>query len=124
MWMGKLEKSVSKKKSPKGKVIGVFDYLMEWLTDVSFRGCGWQNIITDLPSDHDKIKDQAIFHKNELRSWIHEQLMAEAEYTNLKAKDLGDQIIVLVEGAIILSQIQKDSWPIKTAQKACKKILI
>jgi len=123
MWMGELEAYVSKEKSPKGKVLGVFGYLMEWLTDVSYRGCGWQNIITDLPVDHYKIKDQAIFHKNELRSWVQEQLMAEAEYTNQKAKDLGDQVIVLVEGAIILSQIQKDSWPIKTAKKACKKIL-
>lgn len=124
MWMGKLEEFISKEKSPKDKVIGVFDYLMEWLTDVNYRGCGWQNIITDLPVDHNKIKDQAIYHKNELRSWVHEQLMAEAKYTDQKAKDFGDQVIVLIEGAIILSQIQKDSWPIKTAKKACEKILV
>lgn len=123
MWMGNLEECVSKKKDPKSKVICVFDYLMEWLTDVNYRGCGWQNIITDLPSDHNKIKDQAIFHKNELRSWLHEQLIDDAEYTNQEAKDLGDEVLILIEGAIILSQIQKDSWPIKTAKKACKKIL-
>lgn len=124
MWVGKLEAFVSEEKSPKAKVIGIFGYLMVWLNEVNFRGCGWQNIITDLPVDHYKIKDQALFHKNELRSWVHEQLKAEAEYTKQKAKDLGDQIIVLAEGAIILSQIQKDSWPIKAAQKACKKILV
>ena len=124
MWMGKLAESVSKEKSPKRKVIGVFDYLMAWLTAVNFRGCGWQNIITDLPTDHDKIRDQAIFHKNELRSWIREQLMEDQALTTKEAKDLGDQVIILIEGAIILSQIQKDSWPIKTAKKACKKILI
>lgn len=123
MWVRKLEERVLKEKSPKGKVIGVFDYLMDWLTEVNFRGCGWQNIITDLPIDHNKIKDQAILHKNELRSWVQKQLTVEAEYTNQKAKDLGDQVIVLIEGAIILSQIQKNSWPIKSAKKACKKIL-
>lgn len=124
MWMGKLEKSVSSKKGSKGKVIGIFDYLMDWLNDVNFRGCGWQNIITDLPVDHDKIRDQAIFHKNELRDWVQKQLMAEATYTNKKAKDLGDEVLILIEGAIILSQIQKDSWPIKAAKKACKKVLV
>ena len=123
MWMGKLEESVSSKKGSKGKVIGIFDYLMDWLNDVNYRGCGWQNIITDLPVDHDKIRDQAIFHKNELRDWVQEQLMTETGYANKKAKELGDEVIVLIEGAIILSQIQKDSWPIKTAKNACKKIL-
>lgn len=123
MWMGKLEEHVSKSKSPKAKVIGVFDYLSDWLTEVSFRGCGWQNIITDLPADCDKIRSQAVFHKNELRSWIKERLKEDGDLTAKQAKDLGDQVMVLVEGAIILSQIQKDTWPIVTAKKACKKIL-
>lgn len=123
MWMGKLEESVSKLKTSKAKVTGVFNYLEEWLMAVNFRGCGWQNIITDLPEDHDKIKDQAIFHKNALRSWIQERLKEEGEITAKKAKDLGDQVMVLIEGAIILSQIQKDTWPIKSARNACKKLL-
>lgn len=123
MWMGKLEACVSKQKSPKNKVICVFNYLTEWLTEVNFRGCGWQNIITDLPADHNKIKDQAIFHKNELRSWVHDQLAQVDGLTNKKAKDLGDEVVILIEGAIILSQIQKDTWPIVTAKKTCKKIL-
>lgn len=124
MWMGKLEERILKEKSPKAKVLGAFDYLMEWLTAVNFRGCGWQNIITDLPAGHDKIKDQAIFHKNELRIRVQELLIQEKEFTNKKAKELGDQVIILIEGAIILSQIQKDTWPIVTAKKACKKILV
>ncbi len=123
MWMGKLEESVSKEKSSKRKVICVFNYLTEWLTEVNFRGCGWQNIITDLPAHHNKIKDQAIFHKNELRSWLQKELGKEEEFTNKEAKELGDEVMVLIEGAIILSQIQKDNWPIVTAKKACKKIL-
>lgn len=123
MWMGKLEESVSKTKSPKAKVIGVFDYLSHWLTKVNFRGCGWQNIITDLPADCHKIRSQAVFHKNELRSWIQERLMEEEELTSKKARDLGGQVMVLIEGAIILSQIQNDTWPIVTAKKVGKKIL-
>lgn len=123
MWMGKLDECVAKEKSPKSKVICVFTYLTEWLTEVDFRGCGWQNIITDLPTNHNKIKDQAIYHKNELRGWLQKELSKEKEFTNKEAKELGDEVMVLIEGAIILSQIQKDTWPIVTAKKACKKIL-
>ncbi|EAQ99613.1 TetR/AcrR family transcriptional regulator [Maribacter sp. HTCC2170] len=123
MWMGKLNDCVSRNKTSKHKVIGCFDYLIEWLTEVNFRGCGWQNIITDLPSGNDKIKTQAIYHKNELRKWVYELLKNENQYSAEEVPELGDQVLILIEGAIILSQIQKDSWPIKSAKKACVKLL-
>ncbi|WP_456437710.1 TetR/AcrR family transcriptional regulator [Psychroserpens sp.] len=121
MWMGKLNECVSVQNTPKGKIIGCFDYLIEWLNEVNFRGCGWQNIITDLPIDHDKIRSEAIFHKNDLRKWIHRLMKDEGEYEN--AEELGDEVLILIEGAIILSQIQKEEWPIKVAKKACIKLL-
>ncbi|WCO01189.1 TetR/AcrR family transcriptional regulator [Psychroserpens ponticola] len=122
MWMGKLKDCVSVQNTSKGKVIGCFDYLIEWLCEVNFRGCGWQNIITDLPKDHDKIRDQAIYHKNDLRKWIHTLLKEEGKYP--KPEELGDEVLILIEGAIILSQIQKEKWPIEVAKKACIKLLI
>jgi AcrR family transcriptional regulator len=123
MWMGNLIDSVKSKQTTKEKVIGSFDYLYTWLKDVDYRGCGWQNIITDLPQDHDKIRQQAVLHKNELRAWIHEQLQQEAQFNSEDVTTVGDQILILIEGAIILSQIQKDSWPIESAKQACIKIL-
>ncbi|OUR94619.1 TetR family transcriptional regulator [Flavobacteriales bacterium 34_180_T64] len=123
MWMGKLEACISKDSSGKGKVIGCFNYLIEWLTEVDFRGCGWQNIITDLPCDHVKIKDQAKYHKNELRRWVHDQLLKDENVESDEAKELGDQVFILIEGAIILSQIQKENWPITAAKNACIKLL-
>ena len=123
MWMGKLNECVSKQNTPKGKVIGCFDYLTEWLIEVDYRGCGWQNIIVDLPEGHQKIKDQAVYHKNELRKWVHDLLNQENQYNNKEAEEVGDEILVLIEGAIILSQIQNDQWPIVAAKKACVRLL-
>jgi len=123
MWMGKLNDCVSRENTSKSKVIGCFDYLIEWLTEVNFRGCGWQNIITDLPSGNDKIKSQAIYHKNELRRWIQDLLRQEDQFAKEDVDELGDEVMILIEGAIILSQIQKDDWPILSAKKACIKIL-
>lgn len=123
MWMGKLENHVKSEKTNKKKVIASFDYINEWLEEVSFRGCGWQNIITDLPHDHDKIRDQAVLHKNEVREWIHNLLIEEEQYSTKEAKELGDEIVVLIEGAIILSQIQRDVWPIITAKRTCLRLL-
>jgi len=123
MWMDNLNDCVSVQNTSKGKVIGCFDYLTEWLTEVNFRGCGWQNIITDLPKDHDKIRNQAVLHKNDVRVWVHELLKEDEEYNNDQAEQVGDEVIILLEGAIILSQIQKDDWPIKAAKSAAVKLL-
>ena len=84
---------------------------------------GELDIIADLPKDHDKIRDQAVIHKNELRKWIHSLLIEEEQYSTREAKELGDEIIVLIEGAIILSQIQKEAWPIITAKRTCIRLL-
>lgn len=123
IWMGKLNESISSQNTPKAKVIGTFDFLMEWLEEVNFRGCGWQNIIVDLPEGQQKIKDQAVYHKSELGKWIFELLSLEKQYTNKDAKQIGDEIMVLIEGAIILSQIHKNSWPINAAKSACIRLL-
>jgi len=123
MWMGKLENHVNSETTNKKKVIASFDYINDWLDDVSFRGCGWQNIITDLPHDHDKIRDQAVLHKNEVREWIHNLLIEEEQYSTKEAKELGDEVVVLIEGAIILSQILKEAWPIITAKRTCVRLL-
>ena len=123
MWIGKLLDYTKCKKTYKDKLIASFDYLNDWLTEVEFRGCGFQNIICDLPKDQQKIKDQVVLHKNELRDLIHDLLKVENQYITEEAELLGDEILVLMEGAIILSQIQKNSWPVISAKRTCVRLL-
>lgn len=122
MWMGKLNDFVISNKTNKEKIIGSFDYLNEWLMEVNYRGCGFQNIICDLPQGNQKIKDQVVLHKNELREWIHNLLKTDTQLS-VDNQNLGDEVLVLIEGAIILSQIQKEAWPIDSAKNACVKLL-
>lgn len=123
IWVGNLFDFISDKTSNKEKIIACFDYLKDWLISVEFRGCGFQNIICELPENQDKIKDQVLLHKNELRSWIHQSLNSEKQYSGIDTEALGDEILVLMDGAIILSQIQKDDWPINAAKNACVRLL-
>ena len=90
---------------------------------MEFRGCGFQNIICDLPKDQQRIKDQVVLHKNELRETIHDILKENDQYSVKEAEQLGDEILVLMEGAIILSQIQKNVWPINSAKRTCSRLL-
>lgn len=122
-WMGLLNNFVADKPQGKEKLIGSFDFLENWLTEVGFRGCGFQNIITDIPQEHQKIKDQVRLHKNELHDWVSTQLKTNKSYTQDNITELSNQVLVLIEGAIMLSQIQQAAWPIQTAKKNCEKLL-
>ena len=122
-WVGNLLSYIAEESDTKDQLLKSFDYLNDWLTSVNFRGCGFQNIITDLPKDQQKIKDQVVLHKNELRKWIHGLLKESPEYNTKNTTQLGDQILVLMEGSIILSQIQKNNWPIKAAKITCETLL-
>jgi AcrR family transcriptional regulator len=123
-WVSDLEEFISKENTNKEKLIACFDFLKKWLEEVKYRGCGFQNIICDIPSDHQKIKDQVLLHKNELRKLVYQLLSETHEYQETDVKQLGDELLVLMEGAIILSQIQQDSWPIIAAKKAGIKLLM
>jgi len=123
LWLGNLFSYIEPKKTNNEKLIACFDYLIDWLEEVNFRGCGFQNISCDLPQEQHKIMDQVTLHKNEIRKWIHTLLKEDRNLNEKQAEDLGDEIVVLLEGAIIVSQIQKNSWPIKSAQKTCIRLL-
>jgi AcrR family transcriptional regulator len=107
VWMSSLNYCTIGKKNSKEKIIAIFDYLDSWLLDVHFRGCGWQNISTELPLDYNKIKEQVFITKSETRKWLHIILKEDKHYNHNEASQLGGQIFVLMEGAIILSQLQK-----------------
>jgi len=122
MWMGHLSDYVSVKKSGKEKIIGAMAYIKDWLENVEYRGCGFQNIVTDLPKGQGSIADQVLLHKNELLDWVREELKEE-DYNIEEGDILAKEIMVIVEGAIILSQIQKNSWPVISAESALRKLL-
>jgi AcrR family transcriptional regulator len=122
-WMGSLIDFVSAADSNKEKLIMSFDFLKTWLDEVNYRGCGFQNIICDLPQDQQKIKDQVVLHKNDLKELVYNLLKEDADYTNSEAEALGNELLVLMEGSIILSQIQNRNWPILAAKNAGIKLL-
>lgn len=122
-WMSALTDFVSQEPTNTGKILAAFDYLQHWLKEVNYRGCGFQNIICDIPEDQQKIKDQVLKHKNDVKEWIYDLLKTDGIYTKQKAESLGNEVLVLLEGSIILSQIQKNDWPITAGKNAGIKLL-
>jgi AcrR family transcriptional regulator len=122
MWMNMLLDFVVNKEKGSTQIISCFDFLDTWLNDVNFRGCGFQNIITDLPKEQIKIPEAVIFHKKELTEWVQANLSQDSQVKTIDVEPLSLEIMVLIEGAIILSQINKNNAPILAAKRTCEKL--
>ncbi len=123
LWTGMFLEYVNQKKTNADKIVAGFDFLKEWMIEVNYRGCGFQNIICDLPKEQQKINEQVLLHKNSLKIWIQDTLFSAPQYKDVNIEDFADEVIVLIEGSIILSQIQKDVWPIMSAKRNCERLL-
>jgi len=123
MWMNMMLDFLATKENGIEKIISSFDFLDYWLNDVNFRGCGFQNIITDLPKDQVKIPEVVVYHKKELTNWIASMLDAANKYSDEEIEQLSLEIMVLIEGAIMLSQINKDNAALLAAKRCCEKLL-
>ena len=123
MWMNMLLDFVVTKETGKEQIISCFDFLDDWLNDVNFRGCGFHNLITDLSKEQIKIPEVVIFHKNELANWIKTNLLQDSHIKAKEVESLNLEIMILIEGAIMLSQINKNNAPILAAKRTCEKLL-
>ncbi|MEN8141368.1 MAG: TetR/AcrR family transcriptional regulator [Thermodesulfobacteriota bacterium] len=127
VWMAWLEESVAAKKTAAEKLMGVFDFLKEWMAESNFRGCAFLNIAAEIPSIDSKIRAEVIKHKDDLQAYL-QGLVADLVAANparagLDAKDTSEIIYVLVEGAIVASQNYGAIWPIEAAQGAVRNLL-
>ncbi|CAM3505482.1 TetR/AcrR family transcriptional regulator [Zobellia roscoffensis] len=122
LFMQGLEEFVVNEKDGNDKVLAVFDCIEYYIGKFEFRGCGFQNIITDLPKGQDSIVEAVRIHINDFHLFIYNELKKNA-IADKKAKELSAEIFVLLEGALILSQIQKSTAPINVGKRACRKIL-
>ena len=107
-----------------GRVIGLFDFLIEFFQSDAFNGCWCVNTISELPKENEDIRKEIQTQKAQFLSLI-EGLVEE----NLIVKEgltssmLAKQIYLLYEGAVSESHLHQEVWPMEVAKEMCKKII-
>lgn len=123
-WMRNLNTFIKDKQTPYARLLAAFDYLQEWLDEVNYVGCSFQNIVTNLPKSEKRIYDLVLFHKNEVKNWITNNLKETNKYNEIELNKLSNEFMVLMEGAIISSQIQKNSVPVESAKRIAETLIL
>ncbi len=126
-WMGWLREKIKSIKNPESRILGLFDYLLEWMKSCDFRGCAFLNIASEVPDSKSRIREEVRQHKKALQAEIEEMVKELHETSNkhkkLKVKEVAQAIYVMFEGAIVSSQNFNEIWPIEAVRKTVKEIL-
>lgn len=123
-WFCWLREEVEAQTKPQDKVLSLFSFLEKWLRASDFRGCAFLNIASEFPSPDNQIRQIVVDHKMALRDYI-EQLVGQLD--TLKAtsthRSLANSIYILFSGAIVESQIYRETWSIEAARETVKKMI-
>ena len=96
-----------------------YAYLTDYLTNGNFRGCAFQNIVSEVrPQEDVRILAEVKRVKSVLRDFFHHIVAQDPDNITTEEKHLGDQLFVLSEGAIITYQIHQELWPVEAARLA------
>jgi AcrR family transcriptional regulator len=127
IWMGWLQESVERRTSAADRLLGVFDFIREWMINCDFRGCAFLNITSEIPDPDSEIRTEVVRHKDSLKEFI-SGLLAEVEDSGEPLPDADRQLLVnalyvLVEGAIVAGQNYGQVWPVDAARQAAARLL-
>ena len=98
----------------------VFDAVKDWMSQKNFTGCNFINASAEFGKADDPIHHCAARHKTAVRTII---LGLLSELPEQQAQSLAEQILILVDGAIVVAHVTMDKSTIDTARLTLNTLL-
>lgn len=118
-WRQALAHYVDSHTTPDEQVIAVFEWLHTWFSEPDYRGCAFINSFGELGGISPEVAAQARRHKQAFRDY----LVALVTATGRPAT-LGDQLVLLAEGAITTAAITGTPQPATQARDAARLLML
>lgn len=118
-WIAALDKSVSENGgTTKENVEAIFDWLASWASQKDFNGCAFANASIETGTLSSKARKVIEKHFVDLRKIVTRSLSHGKTNENLV-----DQVMILIEGAIVLARIRKTSSVMSVAKNAALRLV-
>ncbi|KVE35631.1 TetR/AcrR family transcriptional regulator [Burkholderia sp. TSV86] len=120
------EATMKRGKTPRARLVGMFDVLREWFEQPDFHGCAFLNVSGEIERPDDPIRVVARAHKARLLEFVREQLAAHAADTGADRRPLARlarQWLVLIDGAIGVALVSGDASAAHDAKAAASMLL-
>ncbi|GGP71667.1 TetR/AcrR family transcriptional regulator [Saccharothrix coeruleofusca] len=115
-WRASLAESVARRDD---RVPAVFDWLENWFREPGFRGCAFVNSFGELGATSDAVARTAKEHKDALRHYLVDLVRGFAA----DPEELGEQLLLLVEGAITSAAVRGDFGAARRAREVAEILL-
>jgi AcrR family transcriptional regulator len=116
-WIGPLLQKAKEAATLQEKILLPFDLFAEFTKCMDYRGCNFQNIISEIPAGNVRITDLVRQQKLATRNYFQAQLSA------LGKPELADEIYIIFEGACIVSQLYGHDWALGTARNLVQRMI-
>lgn len=125
---GALLRQVEAGTSPRERFLAVIRWIEPWIEGNELRGCGFLNMVPEVPDANNPLRHQARAHYEVLRDVLRglaDDLLATSPSLakRFDAAALADRALVVLLGSIALSEIAADSWPARVGAEAVESWL-
>lgn len=114
--------------TPRERFLAVVAAIEPWLVANALRGCVFLNMVAETPDPGHRLRQEGRSHYDRLRSLI-SQLAQELirsdpqRYRQVNADRLADDYLVILGGAIAMSEIYHDLWPARQGVALVERLI-
>lgn len=114
--------------SSRDRFLAVMKSVQPWLEANNLRGCAFINMVAEVPDPGDQLRKEGLQHYESLRQLIlglaQNLILSDTEkYGHLDAQVLTDHYLVVLGGAIAMTEIYHDIWPAVQGVKLIKRLI-
>lgn len=119
---------VNEQKTPRTKFLAVIEATEPWLEANAMRGCCFLNMVAEIPDPESRLRSLGDQHYNMVRALIQSlaQKLIESDekrYDGLNAKELAKDYMVILVGAIAMTEVYNNLWPVRQAVAMVKRLI-
>lgn len=119
---------VNKKQKSLDRFLAVIQWIEPWIKSNDLRGCGFLNMVSEVPDKQSPLRKMAKEHYEALGDLIRQltqELIASNPklYSHLDVSLVADSYLEIVVGAISLSETIQDVWPARKGLEAIKALI-
>jgi len=107
-------------KTPRDRLLVIFDVLEEWFSGKDFSGCMFINASAEFADPENPIHMAAGEHKNLILNYVRELTKTAGAKDH---EEVADGLMLLIEGAIVMSYVSGDRMAAARAKKAATTLL-
>ena len=114
--------------SPRDRFLAVMTSVQPWLEANNLRGCAFLNMVAEVPDPRNLLRTEGLKHYESLRQLIlglvQDLINSDAQsYQGLEAQVLADDYMLILGGAIAMTEIYHDIWPAIQGVKLVERLI-